>query len=83
MKITIYTTNTCAYCHMVEKYLKYKKLKYTLVNMDEHPERRQEAVNVSNGALTVPITVFEQDGHKHAVVGYHIQALARAVNGRA
>jgi glutaredoxin len=32
--ITIYTTNTCAYCVMVKKYLAGKGLTYQEVNLD-------------------------------------------------
>jgi glutaredoxin 3 len=49
-KITIYTTNTCAYCVMVKKYLDNKGHQYEVVNLDEQPHRQKEALEVS-GAL--------------------------------
>jgi len=77
--ITIYTTNTCAYCIMVEKFLDMKQLKYHLVNLDEEPALQAEALAVS-GALAVPITVLtKDDGQKAVVVGYNIQKLAAAI----
>lgn len=77
--ITIFTTNTCAYCVMVKKFLDMKGQKYEVVNLDDHPERQAEALELS-GALTVPITVVtKQDDSQEVVVGYNLQKLAPAV----
>lgn len=65
-KLVVYTTNTCAYCQMVKKFLDSKKVEYEVVNLNENPERQQEAYDIS-GALTVPITT---DG-KSVVVGWN------------
>lgn len=78
--ITIFTTNTCSYCGMVKRFLDMKGQSYKVVNLDEHPERNQEAYELSNGALTVPITVItKQDDSKQVVVGYNLSQLAPAV----
>jgi glutaredoxin len=77
--ITIFTTNTCAYCAMVKKWLDSKGHNYQVVNLDEHPERQAEALQLS-GALTVPITVVtKQDDSKEVVVGFNLSKLAPAV----
>lgn len=78
-KITIYTTNTCAYCVMVKKFMKLKGQEYSEVNLDNEPERRQEALDLS-GAMTVPVTVIENgDGMKNVTVGYNPSQLASAL----
>jgi glutaredoxin len=78
--ITIFTTNTCTYCVMVKRFLDLKGQKYEVVNLDEHPERNQEAYELSDGALTVPITVVtKQDDSKEVVVGYNLSKLAPAI----
>jgi glutaredoxin len=78
--ITIFTTNTCSYCGMVKRFLDLKGQRYEVVNLDEAPERRQEAMEVSGGALTVPITVVtKQDDSKHVVIGYNLAQLAPAL----
>jgi len=78
--ITIFTTNTCSYCGMVKRFLDLKGHSYNVVNLDDHPERNQEAYELSNGALTVPITVItKEDDSKHVVVGYNLGQLAPAV----
>lgn len=77
--ITIFTTNTCAYCVMVKRYLKTKGHSYSEVNIDEHPERQQEAFKISGG-LTVPVTVVtKDDDSKGVVVGYNLSKLAPLV----
>lgn len=77
--ITIFTTNTCAYCAMVKKFLDLKGNKYDVVNLDEHPERRAEAMRLS-GATTVPVTVVtKQDDSQQVVIGYNLQTLAPAL----
>jgi len=78
--ITIFTTNTCAYCGMVKKWLAAKGMNYEEVNLDQHPERQKEAYEMS-GQLTVPITIItKQDDTKEVVVGYNLQKLAPAVS---
>jgi glutaredoxin 3 len=77
--ITIFTTNTCAYCSMVKKFLDMKGKDYDVVNLDEQPDRRQEVLEIS-GALTVPVTVVtKQDDSKQVVIGYNLAQLAPAV----
>lgn len=78
--ITIYTTNTCAYCVMVKKFLSAKGHSYQEVNLDDDPARQQEALEMS-GALTVPVTVVtKQDDSKQVVVGYNLAQLAPALS---
>ncbi len=78
-KITIFTTNTCAYCGMVKRFLDAKGHKYEVVNLDENPERQQEALRVS-GALTVPVTVVtKHDDSQQVIIGYNLAQLAPAL----
>lgn len=77
--ITVFTTNTCAYCVMVKKWLDAKGLSYETVNLDETPERQKEAFEIS-GQLAVPVTVVtKEDDSKEVVVGYNLAKLAPAV----
>lgn len=77
--ITIFTTNTCAYCGMVKKWLDAKGHSYEVVNLDQNPERQAEALALS-GALTVPVTVVtKHDDSKHVVVGFNLAKLAPAL----
>lgn len=77
--ITIFTTNTCAYCVMVKKYLSSKGIGYEEVNLDQNPERQAEALQLS-GALTVPVTVItKEDDSREVVIGYNLAKLAPAI----
>ncbi len=77
--ITIFTTNTCAYCVMVKKWLTQKGHSYEEVNIDQHPERQAEALQLS-GALTVPVTVVTKDNdQREVIVGFNLSKLAPAV----
>ena len=77
--ITIFTTNTCAYCVMVKRWLQAKGFNYEEVNLDTNPERQKEAFELT-GALTVPVTVVtKEDDSKEVVVGYNLARLAPAV----
>lgn len=77
--ITIYTTNTCAYCVMVKKWLTAKGKSYQEVNLDQNPERAEEAYKVS-GQLAVPVTVVtKDDDQKEVIIGYNLAKLAPAV----
>ena len=77
--ITIFTTNTCAYCGMVKKYLQVKGVSYDEVNLDDKPERQKEAFELS-GQLTVPVTVVTKvDDSREVVVGYNLSRLAPAL----
>lgn len=78
--VTIFTSNTCAYCVMVKKYLSSKGASYEEVNIDEHPERQQDAYQLS-GQLAVPVTVVtKEDDSREVVVGYNLAQLAPAIS---
>lgn len=77
--ITIYTTNTCAYCVMVKKWLTAKGHVYDEVNVDLEPHRQAEALAIS-GALTVPVTVVTKaDDSREVIVGFNLAKLAPAL----
>ncbi len=77
--ITVFTTNTCAYCGMVKQYLSAKGHSYEVVNLDDNPERQAEAMALS-GAMTVPVTVVtKQDDSQEVIVGWNLAKLAPAI----
>jgi glutaredoxin len=78
-KITVFTTSTCAYCGMVKKWLDAKGVAYNVVNLDEQPEMQKQVFEKS-GALTVPITLIENDdSSEEVVIGYNLARLAAVV----
>ncbi|MEX0668286.1 MAG: glutaredoxin family protein [Candidatus Saccharimonadales bacterium] len=74
--VTIYTSNTCAYCHATKEYFGKKNVEYNEINIDEQPDRRQELVDIS-GQMAVPvIMVTKDDDSKEMIVGYNVPKLA-------
>ncbi len=78
--ITVYTTNTCASCAMVKKYLTSKGHNYQEVNLDENPDERQKIIELS-GQMAVPVTVIsdEAGAQKEVSVGWNPGKLASAL----
>jgi glutaredoxin 3 len=77
--ITIFTTNQCASCKTVKKWLSMKGHEYSEVNVEEYPERREEAIKLS-GAQTVPVTVVtKHDGSRQVITGPNFGLLAPAL----
>lgn len=77
--VTVYTTNTCAYCHAVKEFLKKKAVDYQEINLDQYPDKRQELVDMS-GQMAVPVTIITQDdGSKNMTVGFDAGKLASAL----
>ncbi len=78
--ISIYTTNTCVYCVQVKKFLEKKGLTYTLINLDETPEKTYELMELT-GQLAVPVTVVADDETdiKDVTVGWNPAKLTSAV----
>lgn len=78
-KITIFTTNTCAYCKMVKQYLTSKAFDYHEVNLDTNPDQREQVAKYTD-ALTVPVTVIERRNEApKVIVGWQPQQLLPAL----
>ena len=70
MKITIYSTKTCAYCKMLKSWLNDKSVEYTNYNVDENPFAAQMMVNMS-GQMGVPFSTIEHDdGSVEKILGF-------------
>jgi glutaredoxin 3 len=60
-KITIYSTATCGYCHMLKDYLQSKNVEFQEKHVDQDQKLVKELMDKS-GQLGVPFTVIEQEG---------------------
>lgn len=77
--ITVYTTNACAYCMMVKKYLDSKGEDYNVINLDEQPDQRDKVEAIS-GVKTVPVTVIEAENSEPSVtIGWNPSKLSAAL----
>ena len=79
MKITIYSTKTCAYCNMLKKWLDEKSITYTVYNVDENPMAAQNMVRIS-GQMGVPFSTIEyEDGQIVNILGFDRQKFDAAL----
>jgi len=70
MKITVYSTKTCAYCKMLKGWLNDKSIDYTNYNVDENPFAAQMMVSQS-GQMGVPFSTIEyDDGTIEKILGF-------------
>jgi glutaredoxin len=60
MKITIYSTKTCGYCHMLKAWLQSKNIDFTDYSVDINPVAAQQMIAIS-GQRGVPFSVIERD----------------------
>lgn len=59
-KVTIYTTDTCHFCHMAKDYFAEKGIAYEEFNVGHDLEKRAEMVKKS-GQMGVPVIVIGND----------------------
>lgn len=77
--ITIYTSNNCASCGMVKKYLAMKGQQYSEVNIEENPDRQAEMINLSGQARTPVVVITSDDGMQDVTIGYNLGKLSSAL----
>lgn len=71
MNITIYSTTTCSFCHVLTAWLDKENIAYTKKMTDEDPAALAEFMSVNNGMLAVPFTVISDDsGHTTKILGF-------------
>lgn len=69
-KITIYSTTTCPYCHMLRSWLDDKSVAYTNYNVDQNPIAAEAMVGLS-GQMGVPFSTIEyEDGRIEKILGF-------------
>lgn len=49
----IYSADWCPYCNRAKRLLESKGVRYTEINVDQHPEKRSEIMN-KTGMRTIP-----------------------------
>ncbi len=59
-EVTIYTTPTCAYCHMAKNWFKTKKVEYKEIDVSQDVSAAKEMVDKS-GQMGVPVIDVDGD----------------------
>ena len=76
MKVKVYSTSTCPWCHKVKDFLKSKGVKFQDINVGIDQKAAEEMVEKS-GQMGVPVT--EINGK--IIVGYDREAIEKALAG--
>ena len=74
MKVEIYSTPTCPYCHKAKEYFKANKIEYTDYNVAEDQTRAKEMMDKS-GQMGVPVIVVDDK----VIVGFDKPKLEAAL----
>ena len=61
-KITIYTSDNCAFCHAAKEIFKEKKLQFKEINISKDDKLKKEMIKKSNGMISVP-QIFVNSKH--------------------
>jgi glutaredoxin-like YruB-family protein len=78
VKVKIYTTATCAYCHAEKEYLKQHDIPYEEVAVDTDPAAAREMIELS-GQMGVPFTVIGSGDDAQQIVGFDQPRIAAAL----
>ncbi|MGI6704173.1 MAG: glutaredoxin family protein [Clostridia bacterium] len=62
--VTVYTSDTCGYCHMLKEYLRGRQVTYTEKNISTDMDARRELM--SKGYMGVPIVLIGNE----TIVGF-------------
>jgi len=76
-KVVIYTGPMCNYCSAAKHLLNKKKVSYEEIDIGNDNEKREEMLNKSNGAKTIPQIFIEE---KH--IGGYVELKALEKEGK-
>lgn len=77
-KVTVYSTPTCPFCKMEKSYLKEKHIDFKDIDVS-HDHQAAHAMVEKSGQMGVPVTVVEEEGKEHIIVGFDQPALDKAI----
>lgn len=80
MIINLYTTDTCPYCKMAKEFLKAHKIKFTEIDVREHPDKGEE-ITKRSGEMGVPQIEIKKDKEDAGtiIVGFDKEGLKKAL----
>ena len=81
MKVTVYSTPTCGYCHQAKQFLSERGVNYTDIDVSRDREAAEQMVNLT-GQMGVPVIVIDGE----VIVGFNRprieQLIAKGGNGK-
>jgi glutaredoxin 3 len=80
MKVKIYSTPMCHFCHMTKDFLNENKVEFEDINVATDQKAAEEMVKKS-GQMGVPvIAITKDDGQEELLVGFQEQKLREILN---
>jgi glutaredoxin 3 len=81
MNITIYSTTTCAFCHLLTDWLDKQGISYTKKVTDEDDAAMAEFMSVNDGNFGVPFTIITDDaGTETKILGFDQAKFKQTLN---
>lgn len=74
MKVTVYSTPACPWCHKAKEFLRQHRIKYSEINVADDQQAAREMIEKS-GQMGVP--VIDVDGQ--IIIGFDKPALEKAL----
>lgn len=74
-KVTVYSTETCPWCHKLKGFLKENKIEFEEKNVAEDEQARNELVE-KTGQMGVPVIVIKG---KEPIIGFDVAAIKEAL----
>lgn len=74
MKVKVYSTSSCPYCHMAKEFLKKNNIDFEDIDVSKDQKAAQEMIEKS-GQMGVP--VIDIDGK--IIVGFNVAAIKEAL----
>jgi glutaredoxin len=78
--ITIYSTVTCPYCHLLKDWLGKNDVRYKNIFVDKDEKAADQMIKISN-QMGVPVTeIFFKNGKQEIVIGFDKPKIAKLLN---
>ena len=75
--VTVFSTNNCALCVTLKKWLKSQQIEFEAINLDQDPTRQAEIIKKA-GSMRVPITLItDPDGQETVINGPNYSAIKK------
>ena len=74
MKVELYTTDVCPWCHKAKEFFDENKIKYKEKNVEKHPELAAELLEKS-GQMGVPVITIDDK----VIIGFNKDRLKKTL----
>lgn len=79
MKVRLFKTTTCPYCHMETEWLKENKVSFEEIYVDRDPAAAEDMIHQS-GQMGVPVTEITDGGRTEYILGFDKPRLSKLLN---